>query len=80
MREHRHNDDRIQSRMHNRATCRQRVGCRTRGTRHDQAVGTLIVNELIVKPQRELHHAHNAARTDDHIVECALLGDHFTVS
>ena len=69
VRVHRHDDDGIQLRMHDRTTGGQRVGGGTGGRGDDQAVGLLAADELAVDIQLELDHPGRLARVQDHVVE-----------
>ena len=69
MRKHRHDDVGVQARVHDRSARRQGVGRRPGRRRHDQSVRALVVDEVTVHKQLEVHHSGGGARVHHDIVQ-----------
>jgi hypothetical protein len=67
----RHEQQRVQARMDQGAAAGQRIGGGAGGSRDDQAVGALGVDEAAVDVGLELDHPHRVPFVDDHIVQRA---------
>ncbi len=66
--------------MHDRSAGGQRVGGRTGRRRDDQAVRTLVVDELVVDVQRKLHHPRHRTGVHDDVVQRGRTADVLAVA